>query len=61
MKKALLIAVKDCNINKWFWVWSTPNEKDLTGLFATKNEAIANRPAGYIYCDDSHAKIVGLN
>jgi hypothetical protein len=34
--------------------WETPGEKVLSGEFATREEAIANRPAGHEHLDDGY-------
>lgn len=60
-KKAYLIPAYD-TLNKIHkWVWEDDKEKDLTQSFESKEEAIKNRPEGYLYLDDGYHEIKGIN
>lgn len=53
MKTALLIPAHDTINNKWFYVWETPSERQLSIEFNTIEEALQNKPENYICRDDA--------
>jgi len=57
MKIALLIGFWFPATGKGGYVWQSPNEKDLSPEFGTREQALANRPKGYNHLDDGWNKI----
>lgn len=53
MKTVLLISAHDTINNKWFYVWETPSERQISIEFNTVAEALQNRPENYICRDDA--------
>lgn len=57
-KIALLIPAHNTITDKWFYVWETPSERTISKEYDSRQEAINNRPEGYIYKDDGWNNIV---
>jgi hypothetical protein len=56
MKKALLIPFLTIT-GREGWQWVSPCEKDLSPEFDTRDEALSNRPEGFLSLDDGWQKI----
>jgi len=56
-KIALLIPWWKPGTDEEGYVWETPSERKLSGSFETREQALANRPAGYACMDDGWHQI----
>jgi hypothetical protein len=51
VRQALLVPGSDRD-NKPIWRWESPNERELSPVFDSREKAILNRPSGFQYMDE---------